>query len=74
MQILDLLLLSFVMGTLLGLTGARIARVLPDRAHLKRYANTASPAPRSLGRDGFAGILAHHDGPVRLIPPVISAS
>jgi hypothetical protein len=70
MQIFDLLLLSFVMGALLGLMGARIAGILPDRGNLKRDANTASHASRSFGRDGFAGILAHHDGPVRLVPPV----
>ena len=72
MHLLDFLLLSSTLTVLLLITAARISGRLPDRgsgtaARIRGPLDAVKQSP-------FEGILSQHDGPVRLIPPLIPAS
>lgn len=79
MHILDIFLLAFALTILLAIARARSIGTLPTRG-LRRLAQSES-MPQLSERsqagarinaskpDSFRGILAHHDGPMRLVPP-----
>lgn len=84
MHFLDFLLLSSTLIVLLLITAARMTGKLPDRGSgrtvqpesmLKRFDGARIRGPLQPGKLGnFEGILVQHDGPVRHIPPLITAS
>jgi hypothetical protein len=80
MQMLDLVLLSFGLTLLLLATAPRFSRVLPSRSNKKRRRSQqcvgASGEPTLIADSPelkvpgtFAGILVHHEGPVRRVEP-----
>ena len=84
MHLLDFLLLSFALSALLLVTAARMTGKLPERgsgrsvqpeSRLNRFDGAGIKGRLEAAKQStFKGILAHHDGPVRLIPSLVTAS
>jgi hypothetical protein len=84
MHLLDFLLLSSTLVALLLITAARMKGKLPDRrsgrsaqpkSMLKRFEDARIREPlKPVKLGSFAGILVHHDGPVHLVSPLVTAS